>query len=928
MKLFILIIICPFTFNSSNYYLFSIIISIFNTGRYLDDSISSIIQQTIGFNKIQLILINDGSSDNSESICLKYKNLYEKNIIYIKIPHSGVSNSRNIGLKYAKGKYINFLDSDDKWDLQALYYINLIFKLNINVDLLGCRIKCFESSDNYHFLDYKFQSTKIVNLTQEYNYIHLSVASSFFRRSILKGKKFIEGIFLGEDVRFITNILLFKPIVGFVREALYYYRKRADSTSAIQNTENNYKFYFYTIENVHQFIINESIKVYGKIIPFIQFYIAYELLFRIQSKAYLYLELIDYNNYCRTIINLIKQIEDKYFLEQKIFPSNIILFTLSKKYGEDKRCDIKAKNNLFIYSNYIIINLKYYKSVIIWKYLELKQNKLHLEGEDRLWLPRENYFYFCLLGKKKFFPKYSFFSGYDHFSMFGIIRKGRIITFDIIIDIKKIEKLSIYLNYKNVEIELLVSLNTLMHLSPINNSYYASDKYIISNKNNNLFIYPFSLDLQKSLESEFSFELRKQKKKYLIKYRKKLFKNQNKRIKSDLNQIWLINDRKNQAGDNGEYFFRYLISEKHKEIDSYFIIEKNCTDYNRLKVYGNVVDLNSPEYLNYFFQADKIISSVVESWVNNPLGEDGKYLCDYYNFKLIYLTNGIIKDDLSKYLNKIITNFHLIITSSYKEYKSLINIKYGYTKNNIALTGLPRFDYIKNKQKKIEKQKIIAIFPTWRMYIKGVKNLLTHESIKSDKFMNTTYYNFYNDLINNPLLLDKMNQFDYRGIFCLDPNFQEQYILFKENKLFDIRKNCNKKDVIIQSSLLVTDYSNIFFDFGYIKKPVIYSQFDYEEYRKYHFKEGYFNYKNDGFGPICYNINCTIKAIINAIENNCHLQKFYLSRIRKFFFYFDEQNNKRIYFEIIGNKERDSTGYHIYLFFLFILLIKNKNYII
>jgi hypothetical protein len=294
-----------------------------------------------------------------------------------------------------------------------------------------------------------------------------------------------------------------------------------------------------------------------------------------------------------------------------------------------------------------------------------------------------------------------------------------------------------------------------------------------------LFIYPFNLDLQKSLESEFSFELKKQKKKYLIKYRKKLFKNQNKRIKSDLNQIWLINDRKDQAGDNGEYFFRYLISEKHKEIDSYFIIEKNCTDYNRLKVYGNVVDLNSPEYLNYFFQADKIISSVVESWVNNPLGEDGKYLCDYYNFKLIYLTNGIIKDDLSKYLNKIITNFHLIITSSYKEYKSLINIKYGYTKNNIALTGLPRFDYIKNKQKKIEKQKIIAIFPTWRMYIKGVKNLLTHESIKSDKFMNTTYYNFYNDLINSPLLLDKMNQFDYRGIFCLDPNFQEQYILFK-----------------------------------------------------------------------------------------------------------------------------------------------------
>ena len=125
MKLFILIIIYKLIFNLSNYYLFSIIISIYNTARYLDDSISSIINQSIGFNKIQLILINDGSSDNTESICLKYKKLYKDNIIYIKLDHKGVSHARNIGLKYAEGQYINFLDSDDKWDLQAFYYIHL-----------------------------------------------------------------------------------------------------------------------------------------------------------------------------------------------------------------------------------------------------------------------------------------------------------------------------------------------------------------------------------------------------------------------------------------------------------------------------------------------------------------------------------------------------------------------------------------------------------------------------------------------------------------------------------------------------------------------------------------------------------------------------------------------------------------------------------
>ena len=82
--------------------------------RYLDDSIGSIINQTIGFNRIQIILVNDGSIDETEKICLNYRNQYPENIIYIKINHSGVSIGRNIGLKHAKGIYINFLDADDK----------------------------------------------------------------------------------------------------------------------------------------------------------------------------------------------------------------------------------------------------------------------------------------------------------------------------------------------------------------------------------------------------------------------------------------------------------------------------------------------------------------------------------------------------------------------------------------------------------------------------------------------------------------------------------------------------------------------------------------------------------------------------------------------------------------------------------------------
>ena len=84
---------------------------------------------------------------------------------------------------------------------------------------------------------------------------------------------------------------------------------------------------------------------------------------------------------------------------------------------------------------------------------------------------------------------------------------------------------------------------------------------------------------------------------------------------------------------------------------------------------------------------------------------------------------------------------------------------------------------------------------------------------------------------------------------------------------FLIEEKCNYQEFLLESSLLITDYSSIFFDFGYLRKPVIYSHFDYEKYRKSHYREGYFDYKYDGFGPVCFNINCTINEIIYEIKN-------------------------------------------------------------
>ena len=131
-----------------NCFTFSVIMAIYNTGRYLDESIGSLINQTIGFDKIQLILINDGSSDNSEEICLKYKNIFPNNIIYIKINHKGVSEARNIGMSLANGEYLNFLDPDDLWDSKAFEYTLSFLKDHNDINFVSGRMKFFEAKND------------------------------------------------------------------------------------------------------------------------------------------------------------------------------------------------------------------------------------------------------------------------------------------------------------------------------------------------------------------------------------------------------------------------------------------------------------------------------------------------------------------------------------------------------------------------------------------------------------------------------------------------------------------------------------------------------------------------------------------------------------------------------------------------------------
>ena len=129
--------------------------------KYIEETINSVLKQDINFEQnVELILVNDGSKDNSESVCLKYQGIYPNNIKYFYKDNSGVSDTRNLGYEKANGKYIMFLDSDDLINDKSLRLTSNFLDKHNDIDFVISRVRFFDAMNKWHYLDFRFKSNK------------------------------------------------------------------------------------------------------------------------------------------------------------------------------------------------------------------------------------------------------------------------------------------------------------------------------------------------------------------------------------------------------------------------------------------------------------------------------------------------------------------------------------------------------------------------------------------------------------------------------------------------------------------------------------------------------------------------------------------------------------------------------------------------
>ena len=247
--------------------LLSVIVPVYNAEKYLENCLNSIKNQT--YSNFECLLINDGSRDNSEEICLKYVN-EDFRFKYFKSENKGVASARNIGLDTAIGQYIAFVDSDDI--LEPNMYEILIKELEINdVDLVGCNydkpsfssVNIYNNYDTYNKVFINGAKDVCDNVTGDHFSLEGLVWNKVYKKEIIGNIKYRDLKF-SEDAYFTIELLANNPNIKsiYIDKILYHYtqndiqqNKTYNSYIALESAST-----FEKIINDFNFFGNESLK--------------------------------------------------------------------------------------------------------------------------------------------------------------------------------------------------------------------------------------------------------------------------------------------------------------------------------------------------------------------------------------------------------------------------------------------------------------------------------------------------------------------------------------------------------------------------------------------------------------------------------------------------------------------------------------------
>ncbi|MCI0766661.1 CDP-glycerol glycerophosphotransferase family protein [Bacillus sp. TL12] len=859
----------------------AVVIASYNVENYIEEAIQSVLKQTL--ENVQVVVVDDGSKDKTQNIIRDMASKHT-NITYQFLENTGSpSEPRNVGISLADAKYITFLDGDDYLGLDACEKM-YSYAEEQQADLVVGKMMSFvgesffESSKvNPRFAErYKYESSiegyKETHIKHNpILYLFPSSCAKFYKSELIQRTRFNKHIKYGEDFLFAVESFFDSRKTILIEDFVYYYRGRRETdneSTTQQKTLKNLSDLQIALGAVDK-IINKNVFSIARLEKFHNDIQYYRMLEANQHIA----NILDYPE--NEQVQALKIIKDtlfsKGFDQEKIKIFSIMNYVklsllITEKYGELITLSqllnkvtmydyvdqfpfktLKRNDNLYFSFMYkkkeILVDITHVfeSTKLVNRLLDIKfmDNQMVLRGlayfNNISITNKKDIKHTIVMKHRKNEIEYRFTPDYAYNNKFSSSRfKYGHGGYEVIIQFDGNIEPGGYDFF--IETDFL-GVQKSIALGGMNNKFiYKANNYFMESDKGRFEVIPIvktrsKLALNyKKFNSKWEYLKRRvvsnmRKKQYSMKQIKNNnYISKSKKLKLFLGvvtedishlllhkkEIWLVGEKLgDSAGDTGYWFFKHC-REKYPSKNVYYLIDKKSPDYAKVKKLGRVVPFYSLKHIIYSMNAKYVFSS---DNVNILLPSNIKHL---RKATRVFIQHGIIlpgRVENVYHSNKDLADY--ILTSSNLE-TQIIKNHFGYNSEEIWNCGLPRFDTLQNK----EREKRIMMTFTWR---KNIQNL--------EQLMESKYFTAIQSLLHNSKFIKTLERNNIILDVCLHPRTCQ--LLEEDNsgilnslktspniEIHDFNK-ANVRELIERSSMMLTDYSSISFDFVYLEKPII-----------------------------------------------------------------------------------------------------------
>lgn len=868
----------------------SVIVPVYNVEEYLSTCLDSLINQTYDLKKIEIIAINDGSTDSSLDILRKYQEKYS-NIVVLNEENSGLSKTRNKGMKIAKGRYILFLDSDDTLTPNSIEDIVTFFDKHYDeIDLVSYKIIPILNGEPkpLHYRYKYLTKTGIYDLRNKNNWYVCITTMNYCIKNRFEDNVLFDTTpgFRHEDQKFSMDIIKDKLVIGYVDEAQYLYLQQPQSITKTW-------FYAYYLFDSTMTFWENFFNQYDEVPEYFQALFINDINWKFRAGILLpyHFEGKEYKQQINRITTLLKRTKDDVLLNHPAVD----------KYHKHYFLDLKAHNKYEVHTapngiallNQDTLLFADFKIDISVHKMRIKDNcfKLMAYLKSPAFLhssnPKLYYIVNNARGNMTEIPLRE--SSYSYYASKEKCAKAYLFECNIPLD--DLEKIKFYVELDNQLIEGCFMFPLGLPLSDkLSRYYYVKDKYFIEyDKLTNEFVFS-KKSLSKMIPikvNNFFYFMMNGKKKLIVRILANIYRPKKK--------IWLYYDCKGVKKDNAYFQFEHDLEKKDGIKRLY--VSNNSKAFTKenisRKSLHHTIYFKSLKHYVLYLNADKIITAFIEPENCIPFGK--KTYTEYLDIakipEVIYLQHGVLHAHMPwKYsLDRLFLDREIV--STYFEIDNLKN-NYCFTDSHIINAGMPRYDLIDNH---IDSKRKILYAPSWRSYLVG-KQVAAYASM-DNYFIESEFYKESYAFLTSPKLVKMLEKYDFELNFKLHPIFKKYKHLYK---CLSPRIKIDEDNPDSDYRIFITDFSSYVFDFVYLKRAIIYFVPDYIK-----FKSGMNLYREvdlkfeNGLGDFCQTAEESLKSLEELLENNGVAKPMYMEKMDNFFIFDDCSQRERIYQDLV-----------------------------